>query len=449
MPGGASAPSRQNGRVLPRPMTYAASFPAVDDTGPWLRSRPWDRVFVTGGALLVAVPIALFYLLRGMGAPLATSEDLVTLFVMVLVGGPHVFATYTRTFLQPKFRRREPLLFVGAFVVVTLVVSATVSSAFFGVKLGGYPPIQFVLTFFFFWAGVHIVHQASYLCAVYEERRAVPATRLRRWSNALDYLVMLGCLYPVSFFRMSMILDPAQPHHANPDALATRIVVNLTGSHAVADDYVFRIGRVAPILPEFVMADAFWIGFTALYLCGLSLFAWKAWREFKDGSVNRPRFNLVVATVVVGLAVPLFPNLDTSFQGFNAWHSFQYLGIVWLWNRRARDRGEMAGQLVRKVSAPGQGRAFYTLALGATLGLLLLILAVGWFIDVQSGGAYPMFGHPIVPIDTQTGTATGAEAYRPGSVLLAYYMVAFSLLLTHYLHDGHFFFRTRDLRERE
>ncbi len=422
-------------------MTQAVSLPASRDDGPWLLSRSWDRVFVTGGALLVVVPIALYYLLRSMGVAMSTSEDLVTLFVMVLVGGPHVFATYTRTFLQPRFGKREPLLFFGAFAVLTIVLSAAISSAFFGAKLGGYPPIQYVLTFFFFWAGVHIVHQASYLCAVYEQRQGAVRTALRRWGNALDYLVMLGCLYPVAFFRMSMILDPAQPHVANPDALATKIVVALTGSHAFADEYVFRIGRVAPILPDFVTADAFWVTFSALYLVGLVVYFAKAWREWNDGTINRPRFSLVTSTVFVGLVVPLFPNLDTSFQGFNAWHSFQYLGIVWLWNRISYERGELHGNLVTRLSAPGRGRAFYATAFGGTVVLLLLILLVGWIIDRQSGGAFPMFGHSIVPIDE----ATGKEAYRPGSVLLAYYMVAFSLLLTHYLHDGHFFFRTRDL----
>ena len=44
---------------------------------------------------------------------------------------------------------------------------------------------------------------------------------------------------------------------------------------------------------------------------------------------------------------------------------------------------------------------------------------------------------------------TPRPEYRPGAVLLAYYMVAFSLLLVHYLHDGHYFFRPRDLRGAE
>lgn len=423
-------------------MTQVASLPAVHDDGPWLRSRSWDRIFVTGGAYLVAVPILLFYVFRQAGAAVSTAEDLVTLFVMVLVGGPHVFATYTRTFLEPRFAKREPRMFFGAFLVLAIVIGAAVSSAFFDVRIAGFPPIQFVMTFFFFWAGVHIVHQASYLCAAYEERHAAAPTRARRVSNALDYLVMLGCLYPVSFFRMSMIADPSRSDIANPDALATQIVVALSGSRSFADEYVFRIGRVAPILPDFVLADVFWIVFSALYLVVLALFVRKSVREHRDGTLNRTRFKLVVATAFVGLLVPVFPNLDTAFQGFNAWHSFQYLGIVWLWNRGAFDRGELKGAFPRAISGPDRSGSFYLAAIAATVGLLLVILCTGWLIEVGSAGRFRMFGLDSIPLDP----VTGRPEYRPGSVLLAYYMVAFSLLLVHYLHDGHFFFRTRDLQ---
>ncbi len=134
---------------------------------------------------------------------------------------------------------------------------------------------------------------------------------------------MLGCLYPVAFFRMSMVPSGLDTSAANPHALATRVVTSLGGSQAFADGYVFRIGRVAPVLPDFVKADAFWIGFSSLYLVLLGMWLWKSAREHRAGTLNRPRFLLVATTSAVGLAVPLFPNLDTSFQGFNAWHSFQ------------------------------------------------------------------------------------------------------------------------------
>src|SRR5690606_35877870 len=190
-------------------MTQVASLPSQSDagSGPWLRDRRWDQIFITGGAVLVAVPIALYYLAIAAGASVAAAEDLVTLVVMVLVGGPHVFATYTRTLLQPGFRRREPWMFAGAIAVIAVIVTAAAASAFFQATLGGYPPIQYALTFFFFWAGVHIVHQASYCATCYSLRRGEAPDRRRVWLDRVDYLVMLGCLYPMSFFRMSMIGD--------------------------------------------------------------------------------------------------------------------------------------------------------------------------------------------------------------------------------------------------
>src|SRR5690606_18313005 len=159
------------------------------------------------------------------------------------------------------------------------------------------------------------------------------------------------------------------------------LVVQATGSTAFADEYVFRIGRVAPILPDFVRADAFWIGVTVLFAAAVALFAWKSARQFRDGTINRPRFALVSATAAVGFVVPWFPNLGTAFQGFNAWHSFQYLGLVWLWNRNAYERGEPQGALTRRLSAPGNGAGYYKVALGVTVGTLLLILSAGWLIE--------------------------------------------------------------------
>lgn len=425
-------------------MTQVASYPsrtAVADAEPWLRTRAWDRIFMTGGALLVAVPIVLYYLFTGLGASIATAEDLVTLVVMVLVGGPHVFATYTRTFLQPGFKAREPLMFLSGLLVIAVVVTAAASSAFFQTTIGGYPPIQYVLTFFFFWAGIHIVHQAAYCATCYGIRAGDGRDRRRKWLDRVDYVVMLGCLYPMAFFRMSMIGDATAGAPANPDALATQIVTDMTGSTAFANEYVFRIGRVAPILPEFVRANFFWIAVTIAFFAAVAVFAWKSWKQHQEGTLNRPRFLLVASTAIVGFVVPWFPNLDTSFQGFNAWHSFQYLGIVWLWNRQAYDRGEARGTLAQTISAPGRAKTFYMVALAGTIGLLLLILVTGWLIEFSTAGQFRMFGHDQVPIDA----TTGQPEYRPGAVLLAYYMVAFAFLLVHYLHDGIFFLRHKDL----
>ena len=301
------------------------------------------------------------------------------------------------------------------------------------------------MTFFFFWAGIHVIQQNSYCLACYTKLdKAARATRRNRLWNSVDYLVMLGCLYPVAFFRMSMgNLADATGHTANPDALATQIVVGLTGSQRFANDYVFRIGNVAPVLPEFAMAAACWILISCLFLLVLGLFAVKTVREWRTGTIRWPRFLLVATTAVVGISVALMPNLDSSFQGFNTWHSFQYLGLVWLMNRRSSEAGEIDSRFVGSFSGPGRHWRYYFIALGATIVLIGLIIGVGLLIQYLSEGQFLLFGHADGAGPVEEGT--GRPLYRPGSVLLAYYMCGFSLLLIHYLHDGFFFFRTRYL----
>jgi uncharacterized membrane protein YecN with MAPEG domain len=408
----------------------------------WLWNQRWDRTFILGGALLVPVPILVYYLCRALGLDMAGAEDVVTAMVMIFVGGPHVFATYTRTWLDPEFPRRDRLWFLLSFPVIALVAGAAVASAFFDVTIAGFPPTQFVMTFFFFWAGVHIVHQASYCATCYDRKSALAGARRSsdRLSLYIDYALMLGCLYPMSLFRMSMV-DASSPGQvtARPDALATRILEGLGAAPEAVDAYVFRIGRVAPILPEFLMHEALWIGVSALFLATLALFVRKTRRELREGTLNRPRFQLVAATAAVGFAVPWFPNLDSAFQGFNAWHSFQYLGLLWLMNRRSHDAGAIRATFVKRLAAPGAAKRYYATGLAVTFSMIGLFFGFGWLIQAWSGGEFLLFGHGEPKLDP----ATGAPLYRPGALLLAYYMLGFGFLLVHYLHDGVFFFRTR------
>lgn len=413
-----------------------APVPLVSSAPRVLRSTSWDRWFVAGGAWLVPVPIVAFYLFRQLGCTVAAAEDLVTLLVMVPLGGPHVFATYTRTYLNPAFRRQDPLLFVLGLCVPVVVIGAAVSSAFFDVVIAGSPPIRYVLTFFFFWAGVHIVHQHSYIASGYVDGRGT------RW-GWVDYAVMLLAMYPVSLFRMSMLdRSDATMRAADPDALATRIVTAVAGSREAADDYVFRIGRVAPILPDFLMHPAMWIGVGVAFVVATLLFVWKSVREHRAGTLVAQRFWLVVAMIGFGATVPLLPNLDSAFQGMNAWHSFQYLGLAWLMNQRSAKQGEIRYPLFDRVSRDGAHWRFYQAALVGTVGALATVLVLASVIAATSGGQFAMFGH-----DEPLRDAAGRELYRPGAVLLSYYLLVFSVLLVHYLHDGFFFCRRRYLRD--
>lgn len=422
-------------------MTTLAPGAAIEASAPageLLRNRTWDRWFGAGGAWLVPIPILAFYLFRSLGAGVSTAEDLVTLLVMVPLGGPHVFATYTRTYFNPAFRKQDPLLFWLGLLIPVVVVGAAVSSAFFDVLLAGSPPIRYVLSFFFFWAGIHIVHQHSYLASGY----ATGADTSKRRLAWVDYAVMLLAMYPVSFFRMSMISADPTMRAANPDAMASQIVLAITGSTEAVDDYVFRIGRTAPLLPEFMMHPALWIATTACFVVAFAVFLWKSQRERRQGTLIQNRFRIVLAMAVLGSTVPLLPNLDSAFQGLNAWHSFQYLGLAWLMNRRSFDKGEIRTGLFQRTMHDGRHWRFFRTALGATFGAIAVMLLFAWGISAASDGRFAMFGHDTPPLDD-----AGKPLYRPGAVLLTYYLLGFSFLLVHYLHDGFFFCRRRYLRD--
>jgi hypothetical protein len=60
------------------------------------------------------------------------------------------------------------------------------------------------------------------------------------------------------------------------------------------------------------------------------------------------------------------------FQGYNTWHSFQYLFLLWLINRLRAQRGEIENGFVRRLVARGNMTAYYTCFLERAPDLLLL-----------------------------------------------------------------------------
>src|SRR6476659_3082936 len=75
-------------------------------TLPWLKSATFDVLLLV--ASVVIVPLVLLAVWVGV------SSDVINLGVTALVGGPHVFATFTATFADKKFRARHPLLIASS-----------------------------------------------------------------------------------------------------------------------------------------------------------------------------------------------------------------------------------------------------------------------------------------------------------------------------------------------
>src|SRR5262249_34252077 len=84
------------------------------EQGPWLHSKRWDLLYITGSGMLVVLPL-LLYEIAG------NSATFVNLFIAGVIGGPHMYATFFRTLLDPSFRQRHRLLVSGSLAIPVLV----------------------------------------------------------------------------------------------------------------------------------------------------------------------------------------------------------------------------------------------------------------------------------------------------------------------------------------
>lgn len=381
----------------------------------WIFNPTWDKRWLIYPALLAPVPplifyLSIFFLERYSSMDAATrigaAEDIVSLFVMVLIGGPHVWVTFTRTWLHPEFRAREKTWYWASFSIVPIVAIMALSSELTRTLL---------LTGFFFIASLHIIHQLSYVVRFYQDRDAAkPSLK----SRLIDVGAVLFPLYPLASFRMVM---------TNESSMAYAWASQWFGSNV--DSWKFSIGRVQPMLPEFILSDWFWMANLVGFLFFTSLWARKSVREHRAGILHKPKFMLICAAIGVGLFCPLLPNLDSSFQGFNLWHSIQYVALTWFIMRVQVKRGNRLNPFVRWLTAhDNTGKRYYGVAMLIVGVLIALLIGIAVILSAAQGiGMFAGGGEP--------GTLT----YKPGAILQAYYLFGFGLLLTHYFHDAFFF----------
>lgn len=297
--------------------------PGPGTTWPWLRSQRWDLTFVLGSCTLVAAPLLAYHLL-------GVSTSAINIVVAALVGGPHMYSTYTLTALEPHFRRRYPLYTLGALVVPLAVITLAIAN------------LTLLLTAFLFWASRHVLQQVAWIAGCYRARGRVS---MAGWSRAADYAVLFTSLYPIATGK-------------------------LVGGTFVVEN------RALPI-PEPLKAQ--WFVALAWAAFGVALAIWltKTVQEVRQGRLNGPKTLLIGLTVGLAFVIPAFDNLDVAFQGMNSWHSFQYLALIWYVNWLRAERGEISADLVRRIAGPGTGQRYYGTLVGVTLaaGALVALLS--------------------------------------------------------------------------
>ena len=215
------------------------------------------------------------------------SRNFVNASVALLVGGPHMYATWTRTGLDHDFaRKHRRFLFSGLIIPVIVTVLALFN-------------LTLLLTIFFFWASIHVLHQIIYITSLYNEKQK---TNLARFSRFSDYAVILTALYPLAAWKIANNQFAIGPNNLSEQA---NQILGLVG-----------------------LSTGAWMWILAGAAFAISLVVWiaKSIAEYRQGTLHKPKTLFIGVTVAASFMVPALGNLDTAFQGMNVWHSFQCPG---------------------------------------------------------------------------------------------------------------------------
>jgi hypothetical protein len=331
--------------------------------GPWLHSQRWDLLCITGSSALVVLPLMLY-------AVMGHSATFVNLFIAGVIGGPHMYATFFRTFLDATFWRRHRRLVGCSLGIPVLVVACALWN------------FQLLITLFFFWASIHVLHQIAYILECYERKQH---GYLQRWARCIDYAVVFSSLYPLASYKF------------------------------ISDE--FYIGKTRLLYPEMLKTPIVCYTISGFFALALLLFLGKTIREIQQRTVHYPKILLMVTTISLAFFITSYSgqHLEIAFQGFNTWHSFQYLALTWYIHTLRQQRGEIVRPYLPWLSSAGVSHFgyFYGINAACTLGALCLIGGVFWLSGLS-------FEH-------------------------SYYIVVLSFLLIHYCHDHVLFTQVEDL----
>jgi hypothetical protein len=180
----------------------------------------------------------------------------------------------------------------------------------------------------------------------------------------------------------------------------------------------FYIGHTLLLYPDILKTLIIFYLVTAFFSLALVLFLARTVFEIRQGTVHYPKLFLILTTVALALLITSYSGrrLEIAFQGFNTWHSFQYLALTWyitLLRQQPRAGDSTVMAWLAKTADRRRFWSFY----GANFALTVLALAIiGTVVSL---------------------TNLGFER--------SYYIVVLSVLLMHYYHDHVLFTQFDDL----
>lgn len=103
------------------------------------------------------------------------SRQVINLLVILIVAGPHTYATFTRTMFDDEFREKHRAYYLSSLVIPFIVIVLALAN------------LALLLTIFFFWASLHTWHQIIFIIDAYNEKEAV--SRHEKFKHRLSQLI--------------------------------------------------------------------------------------------------------------------------------------------------------------------------------------------------------------------------------------------------------------------
>ncbi len=305
-------------------------------SGTWIRDVVFDWSFLLGSTFLVFLITSLFAakggdanLLRIDGA--ASTLDLV---IPVLLGGPHIFFSLVRTYMDVDFKREHrQLLRITPHVV-----------AFGMMYLAFHSYFQAAANIVLYSAVFHGSSQLAHIGLRY---------RIKSGREAWDLggrALLVACLVGPIYF--------------------------LSRSVASRDAFLF-IGQ-----PVFKALAPSWFVWTTGVAAGLAAAYWLADtvnHRLAGGRVNWREGAILLATQLAFWFLTTIDDLDISFQAYNAWHSVQAFGIMWFAMNAKWRGGKVRGPRQSRFCRDGAFRYTYMWAVGFSLAIGGMVLLFGNF----------------------------------------------------------------------
>jgi len=338
--------------VPPDLASPALALPRPTDR--WIRDLTFDGVFLLGSTLLVFVVASLFAAKSGGTSvlQLTGASEALNLVIPVMLGGPHIFFSVVRTYMDVDFKREHRQLLRMTPHLVAFSMMYLVFHRHFDV----------VANVVLYSAVFHGAAQLAHIGLRYRQKAGRAPYDLA--GKAFLVSVLLG---PFAFLSQ---------------AIQTRnfVFINQPIYKFLAPDWlIYLSGGTA------LVCAAYWLADTINH-------------RRSGGRTNWREGAILLATQGAFWFLANLDQIDVTFQAYNAWHSVQALGIMWLAMNDKWRGGKIRGPKQTGFCRDGAFKRTYVFGVlfSLSIGVLIILFSNFEMRDLTTSPFYYVFAVTVL-----------------------------------------------------